>query len=88
MATQQNFPVLEVLGKVESLLYRCPECGERIEVLAHELNKKHVCPKCGKQIDFMKRSDYLYGREDLRPPMNGDTKAPRLTRDSQAFRNR
>ncbi|MGD9076041.1 MAG: hypothetical protein PVJ69_12580 [Desulfobacteraceae bacterium] len=78
MATQQNFSVLEVLGEVESLLYRCPECGERIEVLADEVNKKHVCPKCGKQIDFMKRPHSLYGKEDLQPVVDNHPKASRL----------
>ena len=78
MATQQHSPVFEVLGELESLLYRCPECGERIEVLVDELNKKHVCPKCGKQIDFMKRARYLYGREDLRPLVDNHPKARRL----------
>jgi DNA-directed RNA polymerase subunit RPC12/RpoP len=62
MKTPQHCPSFEVLGEVESLLYRCLECGERIEVLTDELDKKHVCPKCGKQIDFMKGPHYLYSR--------------------------
>ena len=51
MATHQDFPVFEVLGEVESLLYRCPECGEKIQVSPHELNEKQTCPKCGKQFE-------------------------------------
>jgi DNA-directed RNA polymerase subunit RPC12/RpoP len=62
MKTSKNWQVFEVLGELESLLYRCPACGERIEVLADELNKKHICPKCGKQFDSMKRPYHLYGR--------------------------
>ena len=70
MKTPQNCQVFEVLGELKSLLYRCPECGERIEVLADKLNEKHICPKCGEQIDCMKRAHYLYGRgRELRPPV-------------------
>jgi rRNA maturation endonuclease Nob1 len=62
MTTQQDFLVLEVLGEVESLLYRCPACGEKIGVLPHELNEKHICRKCGKEIDCAKCPHYVYGR--------------------------
>jgi len=62
MATQQHGPVFEVLGELVSLIYRCPRCGEKIEVFPEELNKKHICPKCGKQIDFVKRARYLDDR--------------------------
>jgi predicted RNA-binding Zn-ribbon protein involved in translation (DUF1610 family) len=62
VATQQHGPVFEVLGELVSLIYRCPQCGEKIEVFSFELNKKHICPKCGKHIDFMKRARYLDGR--------------------------
>jgi hypothetical protein len=62
MKTPQNCQVFEVLGEVESLLCRCPACGEKIAVLPHELNEKHVCPKCGTHIDGTKAPHYLYGR--------------------------
>jgi uncharacterized protein (DUF983 family) len=62
MATQQHGPVFEVLGELVSLIYRCPRCGEKIEVFIDELNKKQACAKCGKQIDLMRRARYLDGR--------------------------
>jgi hypothetical protein len=62
MKTPQNCQVFEVLGELESLLCRCPACGEKIAVLPHELNEKHVCPKCGKSFDCMNRPYYLYSR--------------------------
>ena len=77
MATQQHCQVLEVLGELESLIYRCPQCGEKIEVLIDDPNKKHACSNCGKQIDFMKRPHSLYGNEDLRPLVDNHPKAPR-----------
>ena len=62
MMAQQCGPVFEVLGELVSLIDRCPECRQKIEVYPHELNKKLVCPNCGKQIDFVKRARYLDGR--------------------------
>jgi DNA-directed RNA polymerase subunit RPC12/RpoP len=62
MTTQQHGTVFEVLGELVSLIYRCPRCGEKIEVLSYELNKNHICPRCGKQTDFMKRARSLHGR--------------------------
>jgi predicted RNA-binding Zn-ribbon protein involved in translation (DUF1610 family) len=62
MTTQQHGPVFEVLGELVSLIYRCPRCGEKIEVFTYELNKKHICPKCGKQINSVKSDRYLDGR--------------------------
>jgi predicted RNA-binding Zn-ribbon protein involved in translation (DUF1610 family) len=61
MTKQQPGPVFELLGELVSLIYRCPRCGEKIEVLPYELHKKHVCPKCGKQIYFVKRARYSDG---------------------------
>jgi len=71
MATHQDFPVFEVLGEVESLLYRCPECGEKIRVLAGELNKKHHCPKCDKQFETALRP---LGSIVFRETFNSETK--------------
>jgi rRNA maturation endonuclease Nob1 len=68
MATQQDFLVLEVLGEVESLLYRCPACGEKIEVLPHKLNEKHICPNCGKELDCAKCPHYVYGKGRVTAP--------------------
>jgi DNA-directed RNA polymerase subunit RPC12/RpoP len=62
MTAQQHGAVFEVLGDLDSLIYRCARCGEKIEVSSHELHKKHICPKCGKQINFVKRAHYLDGR--------------------------
>ncbi len=78
MAIQQHPQVLEVLGELESLIFRCPQCGEKIEVFIDELKKKPACPKCGRQIDFVKRLHSLYGRKDLRPLVDNHPKASRL----------
>jgi hypothetical protein len=37
MAKKKHGPVFEVLGEVVSLIYRCPRCGEKIEVFSYEL---------------------------------------------------
>ena len=62
MTTKQHGPVFELLGELVSLIYRCPQCGEKTEVFTYELHKKHICPKCGKQINFVKSARYFDGQ--------------------------